>query len=165
MRIQSSRGRVREHLRDGVEECLTKLANGFLHHPRNDELRRRIAPDCADSDRITPESLYRQLLVLVYRFLFLLVSEDRGLLGSSGLYREHYGIARLRRLLDHRGAFSDHDDLWQSLRVLWYVLALDQPQPAFGNQPMASRSGCRCLTATCSQPRQSMAVRSRTATC
>ncbi|HKI20648.1 MAG TPA: DNA methyltransferase, partial [Isosphaeraceae bacterium] len=138
-------GRVREHLRDGVEQSLTMLANGFLRHPRNEELRRRIAPAGTDSDRITPENFYRQLLVLVYRFLFLLVSEDRGLLGASPLYREHYGIARLRRLLDHRGAFSDHDDLWQSLRVLWYVLALDQPQPVFGDQPMASVLGLPVL--------------------
>jgi hypothetical protein len=138
-------GRVREHLRDGVEQCLTMLANGFLRHHRNDDLRRRTAPSCTDHDRITAENLYRQLLVLVYRFLFLLVSEDRGLLGASPLYREHYGIARLRRLLDHRGAFSDHDDLWQSLRVLWYVLALDQPQPLFSNQPMASVLGLPVL--------------------
>ena len=131
-------GRVREHLREGVEQCLTMLANGFLRHPRNDDLRRRIAPACTDPDRITPENLYRQLLVLVYRFLFLLVSEDRGLLSVDPLYRKHYGIARLRRLLDHRAAFTDHDDLWQSLRVLWYVLASEQVQPGLSNQPMAS---------------------------
>ena len=138
-------GRVREHLRDGVEQCLTMLANGFLRHPRNDDLRRRIAPACTDSDRITPENLYRQLLVLVYRFLFLLVSEDRGLLSADPLYREHYGIARLRRFLDHRAAFTDHDDLWQSLRVLWYVLASEQAQPGLSNQPMASVLGLPVL--------------------
>ena len=138
-------GRVREHLRDGVEQCLTMLANGFLRHPRNDDLRRRIAPACTDPDRITPENLYRQLLVLVYRFLFLLVSEDRGLLSADPLYREHYGIARLRRFLDHRAAFTDHDDLWQSLRVLWYVLASEQAQPGLSNQPMASVLGLPVL--------------------
>ena len=138
-------GRVREHLRDGVEQCLTMLANGFLRHPQNDDLRRRIAPACTDSDLITPENLYRQLLVLVYRFLFLLVSEDRGLLSADPLYREHYGIARLRRLLDHRAAFTDHDDLWQSLRVLWYVLASEQAQPGLSNQPMASVLGLPVL--------------------
>ena len=121
------------------------LANGFLRHPCNVELRRRIAASCTDSDRITPENLYRQLLVLVYRFLFLLVSEDRGLLSVDPLYREHYGIARLRRFLDHRAAFTDHDDLWQSLRVLWYVLASEQAQPGLSNQPMASVLGLPVL--------------------
>jgi hypothetical protein len=115
-------GRVREHLREGVEKCLALLANGFLRHPANDELRQRVARSCTGNELITPDDLYRQLLRLVYRFLFLLVSEDRGLLSRSPLYREHYGVGRLRRLLDQRGA-SDHDDLWQSLRVLWRVLA------------------------------------------
>jgi hypothetical protein len=138
-------GRVREHLRDGVEKCLILLANGFLRHPRNDELRRRIQPSCADVDRIPAESLYRQLLILVYRFLFLLVSEDRGLLSAHPLYREHYSIARLRRLVDHRGAYTEHDDLCQSLRVLWYILASEQAQPGLGNQPMASVLGLPVL--------------------
>ena len=138
-------GRVRDRLRDGVEECLVRLANGFLRHPANGELRRRISGACSGNERMTPEALYRQLLILVYRFLFLLVSEDRGLLSSDPLYREHYSIGRLRRLLDQRAAFTDHDDLWQSLRVLWLVLTKDQPQPALNNQPMASALGLPVL--------------------
>lgn len=138
-------GRVRDHLRDGVEQCILRLANGFLRHPASDDLRRRVAPDCADNDRITPEDFYRQLLRLVYRFLFLLVSEDRGLLSTDPLYREHYGVARLRRLLDNRASFTDHDDLWQSLRVLWYLLNNDTRQPLFNDQPMAAALGLPVL--------------------
>jgi hypothetical protein len=118
-------GRVREHLRDGVEECIKGLANGFLRHPANDELRHRVSPACTGNERISVEDLYRQLLRLVYRFLFLLVSEDRGLLSPDLIYREHYSIARLRRLLENRAAYTEHDDLWQSLRVLWKVLSND----------------------------------------
>lgn len=138
-------GRVRDRLRDGVEQCIVRLANGFLRHPGSDDLRRRAAPDCADNDRISPEDFYRQLLRLVYRLLFLLVSEDRGLLSTDPLYREHYGVARLRRLLDNQAAFSEHDDLWQSLRVLWYLLNNDTPQPALNNQPMATALGLPVL--------------------
>ena len=138
-------GRVRDHLRDGVEQCITLLANGFLRHPANDELRRRISPSGTGSERITADSLYRQLLCLVYRFLFLLVSEDRGLLSRNPLYRDHYGVARLRRLFDQRLAAADHDDLWQSLRVLWLVLIKEQPQPALNNQPMAVALGLPVL--------------------
>lgn len=119
-------GRVREHLRDGVEQCIRLLADGFLRHRANDELRRRVAPGHQENDRISPEDLYRQLLRLVYRFLFLLVSEDRGLLSPDPIYREHYGIARLRRLLDSRAAYSEHDDLQYGLRVLWKVLGDDK---------------------------------------
>ncbi len=60
-------GRVRERLRDGVEECLKQLANGFLAHPANDKLRNRALPDYSEPDRLAPEDLYRQLLRLVYR--------------------------------------------------------------------------------------------------
>jgi len=115
--------RVRDRLRDEVEECLKLLANGFLRHPANQELRRRLGPDYREPDRLTPEEFYRQLLRLVYRFLFLLVSEDRGLISPDPLYREHYGVARLRRLLDSRAAYTEHEDLWYSLRVLWKVLS------------------------------------------
>ena len=109
------------------------LANGFLSHRANDELRRRVAPpgsrqpgaavpheeddSSQEAEHITADRLYRQLLILVYRFLFLLVSEDRGLLSADPLYREHYGVARLRRMLEARAAFTEHDDLWQSLRA------------------------------------------------
>jgi hypothetical protein len=128
-----------------AELSLTLLANRFLGHPGNDELRRRASPACTDEDRISADLLYRQLLILVYRFLFLLVTEDRGVLSANPSYREHYGAARLRRMLDHRTAFTDHDDLWQSLRVVWLLLANDQPQPSFHNQPMASALGLPVL--------------------
>jgi len=36
-------GRVREHLRDGVEECLKLLGNGFLAHKDNEELRQKLS--------------------------------------------------------------------------------------------------------------------------
>jgi hypothetical protein len=114
-------GRVRDHLRDGVERCIVDLANGFLRHPANDDLRRRASPDCTGNERLLPEQLFRQLLRLVYRFLFLLVSEERGLLSPNPLYRENYGITRLRRLLDQRSAFSAYEDLAHSLGVLWEV--------------------------------------------
>ena len=76
-------GRVLDHLRDGVERCLVDLANGFLHHPANEDLRRRALPDCAGNECIAPAAMFRQLLRLVYRFLFLLVSEERGLLSPD----------------------------------------------------------------------------------
>ena len=121
---QEQGGRVRDHLRDGVEQCITILANGFLTHPSNTTLREHAAAAFTGAERIAPDDLYRQLLRIVYRLLFLLVSEDRGLLSGEAVYREHYGVGRLRRLLEHdrRAAFTDHDDLWQSLRVLWQTL-------------------------------------------
>lgn len=110
-------GRVREHMRDGVEECIRILADGFLGHPSNEGLRDEIGTGC-----LTAPALYKQFLKLVYRLIFLLVAEDRGLVSLDAAYREHYGIGRLRRLLEIRSSFSDHTDLWMGLRVLWRVL-------------------------------------------
>lgn len=145
-------GRVREHLRDGVEECIKILANGFLRHRANQELRQRVCAQPNAADRISPESLYRQLLRLVYRFLFLLVGEDRGLLSKDPLYRDHYGVARLRRLVDRKAAWTDDEDLWLSLRVLWLVLTKDAPQPALGGKPMASALGLPVLNGELFEP-------------
>jgi hypothetical protein len=124
--------RARDRLRDGVESCLKLLANGFLR-------RRPPGP------RPDPEGLYRDLLRLVYRFLFLLVAEDRGLLGGNDLYREHYGVSRLRRLVDSRSAYTDHEDLWLSLRVLWELLRDPTPAPQLGGRPLAALLGLSVL--------------------
>jgi hypothetical protein len=124
--------RARDRLRDGVEACLVRLANGFLRHkPAAEALR--------------AEELYRDLLRLVYRLLFLLVAEERGLLGGNDLYREHYSIGRLRRLVDRREACTDHDDLWCGLRVLWHLLRDWQPVPQADGNPLASLLGLPVL--------------------
>jgi hypothetical protein len=128
-------GRVRERLRDGVKACLDDLANGFLGHPANSELRARVSGNSGAAS-IPPGELYRQLLRIVYRFLFLLVSEDRGLVSADPIYREHYGTARLRRLLDSRTAYTHHDDLWQSLRVLWKLLSNEKLAEIFEAAPL-----------------------------
>ena len=138
-------GRVRERLREGVEQCIERLANGFLRHPANHALRERVEADADSGARIAERDLYRQLLVLVYRFLFLLVAEDRGLIGASPLYRAHYGVGRLRALLDRPASEVDHDDLWQSLRVVWRVLAADRPEAALDGRPPAALLGLPAL--------------------
>jgi hypothetical protein len=76
----------RSLLRDGVEECLKLLGNGFLTHKDNEELRQKIK-----SKQLTPAQFYRELLRIIYRFLFLLVSEDRGLISPNPVYRDYYG--------------------------------------------------------------------------
>lgn len=121
LQAEEQGGRVRDHLRDGVEQCITLLANGFLDHPASAPLRERMA-----SRLMSSEDFYRELLKLVYRFLFLLVAEDRGLLSPAPIYREHYGVSRLRRLLEQRAAYTEDDDLWQGLRVLWHLFGDDK---------------------------------------
>jgi hypothetical protein len=67
-------GRVREHLRDGVEAALQELGTAFLAHPENERLRTGLR-----EGTLSAAGYYRQLLRLVYRFLFLFVAEERRL--------------------------------------------------------------------------------------
>lgn len=105
-------GRVRDHLRDGVQRALIRFGNGYLHHPKNAAFR-------ADVSQKTVESFeyYQQLLRLIYRFLFLMVSEERGLISDNELYRQHYSITRVRNLAGTAAAYNEFEDLWASLRA------------------------------------------------
>lgn len=112
-------GRVRERLRDGVENALILLGTGFLQHPDSESLRQKFS-----SGQLVPTEYYRQLLRLIYRLLFLMVAESRNLLLAEDdvekvrIYQEYYSVDRLRNLADHptwcREGFQD---LWQGLRV------------------------------------------------
>ena len=99
-----------------------------------------LAPSATHHSPLAPHDFYRQLLRLVYRLLFLLVSEDRGLLvradGRPSLLQEHYGVGRLRRLLDRHSAYTDHEDIWCSLKVLWKVLSDDNLAACLGMSPL-----------------------------
>ena len=112
-------GRVREKLRDGVATALETLGSAFLKHPDSVELREKLATNQLDT-----ANYYRQLLRLVYRFLFLMVSEERHLLFSQGttispkqnIYRDYYSIARIRDRAERYFRGDTHSDLWIGLR-------------------------------------------------
>jgi hypothetical protein len=117
-------GRVRDRLRDGVEQALLILANGFLAHPANGALRAalRLPPPGEPVPDDVAAALYRQALRVVYRVLFLLTAEDRGLISDDPHYA-HYGVGRLRRLLTHRSAVTDHVDLWLGFQTLRQIVS------------------------------------------
>ena len=141
-------GRVRERLREGVEEAIVRLANGFLAHPANDALRQKVAKwrmangeggMAKGEGPLSAHDFYRQLLRLVYRFLFLLVAEQRGLMDRgerAGRPYEHYGVSRLRRLCERLSAYTDDSDLWASLCALWAVLADEKMAAVLGAPPL-----------------------------
>ncbi len=116
-------GRVRDRLRDGVEQALQLLGTGFLQHPKNQNLRDKIV-----SGELTNKDYYRQLLLLIYRFLFLMVAESRNILSigedteKARIYNQFYSIERLRILAERpsyrREGFAD---LWNGLRVTFDI--------------------------------------------
>lgn len=139
--------RVRKGLRQGVTNALVSLGQGFVHHPGNDTLRQQL-----QSGVLKPEQFFAQLLRLVYRFIFLFTTEERGLLPNAAqpgddeataqarhaaaqLYADGYAMARLRTLALRRRAHNRHDDLWQAVRIVFRGLDQGQPRlalPALG---------------------------------
>jgi hypothetical protein len=109
-------------LRDGVQSALEELGEGFLRHPANRELHRRL-----ESGELSTMDFFRQLLRLVYLLLFLCSAEDRKLLFPPGVpfriqqvYHEGYSLSRLRDLAIRSGALEhQHSDLWK-VQVLMF---------------------------------------------
>lgn len=128
---------ARDRLRDGVESALLALGNGFLAHPDNAGLRDRLA-----NGQLALAMFFGQLLRLVYRLIFLLVAEDRGLLhapdadaAAAKLYAEGYSVAALRERALRRTAWDRHYDRWEGLLITFRSLADGQPKlglPALG---------------------------------
>jgi len=114
-------GRVRERLRDGVEQAIEQLANGLLRHASNIDLRRAF-----EEHRLQPAKLYEQLLRLIYRLLFLMVTEERNLLCANPIYREHYSVSRLRRLAEIPQARNEHADLWMGLQCTFRLFQSEE---------------------------------------
>lgn len=127
--------RVRDGLRDGVTRALIALGAGFLsaESPANETLREEL-----NAGSFTRDEFYRELLRLVYRFLFLFTIEERGLLHSAGnavarsRYEDGYSMARLRDRALRASAADRYGDLWQGVQVVFRALrsgeaALDLP--------------------------------------
>ncbi|MGC3579953.1 Eco57I restriction-modification methylase domain-containing protein [Pseudomonas aeruginosa] len=132
--------RVRDGLRNGVEQALLTLGAGFLQHPANQALRAAL-----DDGTLGKDAYFQQLLRLIYRLIFVFTVEERGVLhpqddspdalAARRAYAEGYALARLRERCLKRRARSRHDDQWQAIRIVFRGLALGEPRlalPALG---------------------------------
>lgn len=119
-----SGSRIRDGLSTAVHRVILDLANGLLNHPANDRLR-----ELAARPEFAPD-FYAHLLRLIYRLLFLMVIEERGLAHVPGtdkrlreIYDLGYSLARLRRLSE-KPHFADarHSDAWLALIALFRLV-------------------------------------------
>ena len=122
--------RARLKLRDGVESALLALGQGFLTQPENQALRADL-----QSGTLPTKDYFNQLLRLVYRLIFLLTVEERGLLHTEGvdekakaLYLEGYSLRRLRERSVKRSAHDRHGDLWEATKIAFHGLAEGEPR-------------------------------------
>lgn len=130
---------ARDLLRGAVENALNTLGRGYLRHPKNKALRQRL-----QKGALTPNDYYRQLLRLVYRLIFLFVTEDRGLLldpkaspEAKELYAKYYSTRRLRTLA-HTVRGTRHHDLYESVKVVMDGLKDANGKPALALPPLNS---------------------------
>ncbi len=114
--------RIRDGLSLAVKESLVALGKGFLQHEYNTNLREKIK-----AGTLSSKDYYRQLLRIIYRFLFLMVTEERDLVYDpedkseitqrfKKIYLQFYSIARLRKLSERHYVYeAQFNDLWQGL--------------------------------------------------
>ncbi len=132
--------RVRDGLRNGVEQALLTFGAGFLQHPVNQTLRAAL-----DDGTLSRDDYFQQLLRLIYRLIFVFTVEERGVLhpqdesaealAARRAYAEGYSLARLREFCLKRRARTRHDDQWQAIRIVFRGLAQGERRlalPALG---------------------------------
>ena len=154
-----SGNRIRDGLSDAVKMSLFALGNGLLDHPENVELREKISHNRPDA-----KEFYHQLLRLIYRLLFLMVTEERDLVFSElqeerkesdiddqlkgikrptnqqkVIYYNYYSLARLRRLSQKRYLLENqYDDLWQGMMQTFSLFETGGTGKKLGIQALGS---------------------------
>ena len=105
-----------------AKATIANLAEGFVNHPENKNLRDLIAANTFNTDEY-----YKQMLRIIYRVLYLFVIEERNLVYAESkeketkrfnqIYFKHYSLLRLRKLAKRIAPpdAAHHYDLWMSL--------------------------------------------------
>ncbi|OGS23328.1 MAG: hypothetical protein A2252_09610 [Elusimicrobia bacterium RIFOXYA2_FULL_39_19] len=123
---------IGEDLRFNVRLAIESLANGFLVSSPG------LIDKLLDNEENTSE-FHHQILRVIYRILFLLYSEQRGLMPvKSSLYAQEYSISSLRANIEEKRPFDDQQvDFWEGLKVTFYMVYKGAPDigiPAFNGQ-------------------------------
>ena len=116
---------VGEDLEEQVYEALQHLAQGFVDYPNNDL-------DPTDPEKL--EAIHDHSLIVLYRMLFTLYAESRGLLPmekSSGFdteYKKEYSFHQLKHAVRRklkRGEYGAPTRIneWSDLKELWNIIA------------------------------------------
>ena len=135
-----SGSRIRDGLSDAVREAIFKFGNGFVSHRANGELRKSLA-----ENHISPDTIFQNLLRLIYRLLFLMVIEERNLIYPKNadkkkkqVYYDFYSLARLRTLSENIFIGEERNtDLWQGLKLTFRLFESAKYGSPLDIQPLA----------------------------
>jgi hypothetical protein len=116
---------LESNLRKRIFDVLEDLANGFRDYPANAITKQDFT------------ALYDNSLIFLYRLLFVLYAESRGLLpvkpggyGSSKPYREKFSLVRLVKILRDKNEFPSEafTGLYDELLKLFRLINGDKPE-------------------------------------
>jgi hypothetical protein len=108
--------RVGEDLRKNVQAAIESLANGFL--VSSPGFIERISQQEDGSAQ-----LYRDVLMTIYRMLFLLFAEQRGMLpGRGSLYMEAFSLTAFRTLAEQPASEDRNLDLWEQIKTTFSMV-------------------------------------------
>ena len=126
---------ARDRLAGQVEIALRVLGSGFLE--ANPDLAQQLR-----SGVLPLTTWFNELLRLVYRLIFLMVAEDRGLLHPANarrdartLYAEGYSLAVLRAQCVRGATWDRHHDRYEGMKIVFRALAAGEDAlglPALG---------------------------------
>ena len=89
------RSDVRDCLQSGVQEALSRLTSAFVAAARKSRRRRGASLPASDA--------YEESLIVIYRILFLLFAEARGLVPNwHPIFRDSYTVEALRPVAERR---------------------------------------------------------------
>ena len=117
---------VGSKLRENVQAAIEQFAEGFLVSSPGflQQLQAQ-----AEAQPNGAQQLYQNILVTIYRILFLLFAEQRGMLpGRGSLYHEEYSLTALRTLAERPQGEDHHFDLWEKLKVTFSMVEHGAPQ-------------------------------------
>ncbi len=145
-----SGARIREGLCNAVENSIKILGNGFLNNKNNINLRKSF-----DNDLLNWDEYHLSILRLVYRLLFLMVIEERGLVfpektepektkpektdrHKEKIYKDFYSIASLRKLCEKRFLLSErHSNYWIHIKNCFRLFENAEYGKPLGVKPLA----------------------------
>jgi hypothetical protein len=140
----ASGSRIREKLSQAVEQSIKLLANGFLHQADNEHLRRLVT-----GKHVEASAYYLFQLRLIYRFLFLIVTEERNLVYPDSksedlqrkrkIYYDFFSMERLRKLAGKLHFVDGRKyDLWEGIKTTFRLFENDAVGKKLGISPLGS---------------------------
>lgn len=106
--------KIGDELRENVKKAIQVLGNGFLTR----ELIQKMIKDPEEC-----KEYYREILHVIYRIMFLMFAEQRGMLPArNSLYSEAYSITSLREKASRILRRDKHKDIWKGLLVTFKII-------------------------------------------